>query len=534
MKKIRIKPLETLHPKFDLGWLFISLVMALGVSSCSDDDDDTPSFQFPEKQTVHCSAADTRELTFEANAAWSLTSSELWCRFLVDGTEEYSLSGNAGKQTVNIVISDESQKPEMTSVAHLTLMIGDSKAIIADIVRNAPSYEFKITDEQGNELQVLEAGYDGFIRFNAEANFRFATTDRPDWVAVEGGSIVGTPGKVIKGGLQIVTNGNREKYPIEREANHTITFSDENGLAVYTYPIVYKGMNPNAIIVNGPEWFNWEVSLDGRTFMQTATSGVDGTATTLTYNKFVPFTVQALNDDYVPIYIQQVEEYGIIRLVVNSDEEPVDWIHLVDKDHNGNARLTVDESYDGSEREGYVLVFPRSEYDRIMADGINGFYEEVITSDENCNQVISYKYEQSNLLIHFVQRKKKETGGEEAAFKVTYFNMETGSMDEISLTKVTDEAIISEYGIDVIYSLPQPDIQMGFNVDPMMEGYANETWFFQAYQDNKMLDDDSIVCEDGKNLSVWLPEPISKDIYILIKDQATWTNKKILIITPNN
>lgn len=531
MKKIRIKPLETLHPKFDLGWLFISLVMALGVSSCSDDDDDTPSFQFPEKQTVHCSAADTRELTFEANAAWSLTSSELWCRFLVDGTEEYSLSGNAGKQTVNIVISDESQKPEMTSVAHLTLMIGDSKAIIADIVRNAPSYEFKITDEQGNELQVLEAGYDGFIRFNAEANFRFATTDRPDWVAVEGGSIVGTPGKVIKGGLQIVTNGNREKYPIEREANHTITFSDENGLAVYIYPVVYKGMNPNAIIVNGPEWFNWEVSLDGRTFTQTATSGVDGTATTLTYNKFVPFTVQALNDDYVPVYIQQVEESGIIRLVVNSDEEPVDWIHLVDKDYNGNARLTVDESYDGSEREGYVLVLPRSEYDRIMADGIKGFYEEVITSDENYNQVISYKYEQSNLLIHFIQKEKKtEQGGGDKSIIITSQYWENWGA-EVKCTEVTgDDADFykSAYAAAKVYSVNASDcssisVQVPFNI-----------FSFQAYLDGEDVTREYCASDDygdDTKMSVWGCKEISSEMVVAIRDEF-WAQVTVLLIRP--
>ena len=45
-----------------------------------------------------------------------------------------------------------------------------------------------------------------------------------------------------------------------------------------------------------------------------AVQGASASTTTSTYNKFIPYTVQALNDEVVPVYIQKVVEYGMVQM----------------------------------------------------------------------------------------------------------------------------------------------------------------------------------------------------------------------------
>ncbi len=102
MRKLKQKNLVALMRKFCLGGCFAALFMALCISACSDDDDDAVKAVFPEKQTVNCVYGDTKELNFEASANWQLTSSATWCRFVNDGYEDYSLSGNRRKADSDI------------------------------------------------------------------------------------------------------------------------------------------------------------------------------------------------------------------------------------------------------------------------------------------------------------------------------------------------------------------------------------------------------------------------------------------------
>lgn len=99
-----------------LSWLFISLFMAAGLSACDDDDDDDNIVvAFPEKlETITANAGETKQISFKTSAAWTLTSSELWCTFGKSG--EYSLSGTAGEQTVSINVSDLYQSNAEKSV----------------------------------------------------------------------------------------------------------------------------------------------------------------------------------------------------------------------------------------------------------------------------------------------------------------------------------------------------------------------------------------------------------------------------------
>ena len=126
--------------KFTLGWFFISLLMAFAVTACDDEDDNVATVTFPEKQTIGGAASETKSLTFDAVADWTLTSSSTWCYFITEGTpaakategvKEYSISGKAGKQTVTIGISDEGQDYDNTTVMQPDLRSNSIKKVQA-------------------------------------------------------------------------------------------------------------------------------------------------------------------------------------------------------------------------------------------------------------------------------------------------------------------------------------------------------------------------------------------------------------------
>lgn len=225
MRKLKQKNLVALMRKFCLEGCFTALFMALCISACSDDDDDAVKAVFPEKQTVNCVYGDTKELNFETNADWQLTSSATWCRFVNDGHEDYSLSGTAGKQTVTLKITDEAVAFDAPTVARLTMMIGAEKAIIADVVRDNKMRELKIYDMEGNEIHEIEVGYNNYKPFQIKANFRFAATNRPEWLEIAGNTIVGTVNEMTKGEVKVIDSPQYAKYI----QNGTLVFADEDG-----------------------------------------------------------------------------------------------------------------------------------------------------------------------------------------------------------------------------------------------------------------------------------------------------------------
>ncbi|MEI3489498.1 MAG: hypothetical protein V8Q94_09210 [Bacteroides stercoris] len=161
--------------KFTLGWFFISLLMAFAVTACDDEDDNVATVTFPEKQTIGGAASETKSLTFDAVADWTLTSSSTWCYFITEGTpaakategvKEYSISGKAGKQTVTIGISDEGQDYDNTTVASITISMNGQEAVLAEVTRNAAGRTFKLYKKGAGDEWVevsaeegIEAGY---------------------------------------------------------------------------------------------------------------------------------------------------------------------------------------------------------------------------------------------------------------------------------------------------------------------------------------------------------------------------------------
>ena len=448
MKKFRLNPLGTLRRKHSMSWLFIGLVMAFCVSACSDDDDENTALVFPEKQAVDCNAGDTKELTFDANADWQLLSSATWCRFVVDGNEEYSLAGKAGKQTVTLKITDDAIKFDEKSVARLTLLMGTGKAVIAEVSRNAKGRELKIYDMDDNEIQAIEVGYDEFKPFKVKANFRFAATNRPEWLVIEGNAIVGTVNEAVTGKVMMSDDAKYFKYVQKGE----LTFADEEGLASYTFPLVYNGMDRDEISVTTPtaNVWGWTVSLDGKTFIQEGSSSASTSTSTNTYKNKISFTAQAFNDDFEVVCVEKsANEFYF---------DGTEWMRI--NKVGENIILTVEERdqyLKDQERDGFVFVFPRAVYDAIK-DDLAGNILDYSEPDG-----IKYEYTQSNLLIQFTQKEIKSGGGNEQKFKVT----DPMTMENIECTSYEggDAGFFKdEYNVSAIYEIKEPHTSN--NVEP--------------------------------------------------------------------
>lgn len=354
----------------------MALVSVTLFTACSSDDDDAVTPVFPQVQTIAGAAGDELDFTFDANENWSLASSAIWCK-LVQGenADAFVLNGTAGKQTLKVKITADDASKDM-SVAQLFLTMGGQKVAIAEVKRSAAGYELKVYDELGNDITEtgITVGYKDiagqpiYNKFSVKANYRFAVTNTPAWVELEGGFLVGTPNKPAVGGAAFKENqGMSAKYAIAKDANYTVTFSSEDGKAAVTVPVIYNGMTTNTMDVTYPtasQWAVWNVSLDGKVFTQNGSSLNGETTNAFTFHNFVPFTLKTFGDAYQLVVFEN-KENGLF-------EDASGAVKLLGE--KGDVKLTVAPMGSGS-REFLVYALPQSVFES-LENGLDGMLED--------------------------------------------------------------------------------------------------------------------------------------------------------------
>ncbi len=407
-------------------WLVLAALFSVCMfTACSSDDDDTVTPVFPEVQTIAGAAGETKSFSFEANENWSLSSSDIWCKLQKnDGDAAFVINGEAGKQTVNVVITGDDASKDL-SVAQLFLTMGGLTVAIAQVERSADGYSLKVYDVDGNDITEtgIVAGYNAYTKFSVEANYRFAATNMPNWVELDGGFMVGRPNEKTEGGAMFKEGTANAKYAIGLEAGETITFASEDGKAKVTVPVIYNGMPTNTMTVTYPTstpWADWTVSLDGKTFSQTGTTGVTGeeTTNTFTFSNFVPFTLKTAGDNFTLVLFQKTDN-GLMAI-----QEP----YIKTTGEKGEIRLSVEEAYE--EREAWVYAVPTAMLEEI------GNANQMLDEEGN----VSWEYN-DYFLMHFIQKEtKKDNGDDEDATPIVtisgYLNIDckketTGMYNEV-------------------------------------------------------------------------------------------------------
>lgn len=399
--------MKTLISKY---WLVLMALVSVTLFTACSSDDDAVTPVFPQVQTIAGAAGAELDFTFDANESWSLSSDKIWCK-LVQGekTDAFVLNGTAGKQTIKVKITADDASDDM-SVAQLFLSMGGQKVAIAEVKRSAADHILKVYDAAGNDITEtgITVGYNVYTKFTVKSNYRFAVTNTPAWVDLEGGFLVGTPNKDAVGGVSFKENqGVSAKYAIAKDGNYTITFTSEDGKAAVTVPVIYNGMTTSTMDVTYPtssQWAVWNVSLDGKVFTQNGSSLNGGDTNDFTFYNFVPFTLKTLGDAYQLVVFDKKED-GL-------REETSGAVKL--QGEKGDVKLTVAPLGSGS-REFLVYALPQSVFES-LENGLDGMLEEDFMT-------VKSDYDRY-FLMDVVQKEEKKGDSEVTAPIVTSMGME--------------------------------------------------------------------------------------------------------------
>lgn len=398
--------MKTLISKY---WLVLMALVSVTLFTACSSDDDAVTPVFPQVKTIGGAAGAELDFTFDANESWSLSSDKIWCK-LVQGekTDAFVLNGTAGKQTIKVKITADGASNDK-SVAQLFLNMGGQKVAIAEVTRSAADHELKVYDAAGEDITEtgITVGYNVYTKFTVKSNFRFAVTNTPAWVDLEGGFLVGTPNKDAVGGVSFKENqGVSAKYAIAKDGNYTITFTSEDGKAAVTVPVIYNGMTTSTMDVTYPtssQWAVWNVSLDGKVFTQNGSSLTGGDTNDFTFYNFVPFTLKTLGDAYQLVVFDKKED-GL-------REETSGAVKL--QGEKGDVKLTVAPLGSGS-REFLVYALPQSVFES-LENGLDGMLEEDFMT-------VKSDYDRY-FLMDVVQKEEKKGDSEVTAPIVTSMGM---------------------------------------------------------------------------------------------------------------
>ena len=312
----------------------ITLVFCLFVSACSDDDETTTPV-FPDLQKIECEVGDTKTLTFEAADNWILTSSSLWCYFEQDGERTFVCSGNAGKQTVTIHISDDATELLKSYKAELTMKLAGSQQVIAEVTRPSTGYEVRAFNADKSvmytEKNPFVINFDGTDILVLEANEDWALKSNPEWMefnrrASDSEVVSGNAGDNVSVIPQMIMQYKKN------EITGFLTIESRSG-AVAKVPVKYEGIPADRII--GTLKDNIEVSVDGESY----------TAGDNSYDsEGVPVTVMAKNDEYTLVCVEYVAERNQMTWELEYSYTIMDsfnrWL-WIDDDKEGNINIAA-------------------------------------------------------------------------------------------------------------------------------------------------------------------------------------------------
>lgn len=399
--------MKTLISKY---WLVLMALVSVTLFTACSSDDDAVTPVFPQVQTIAGEAGEVKEFTFEANESWSLSSDKIWCK-LVQGekADAFVLNGTAGKQTIKVKITADDASKEL-SVAQLFLSMGGQKVAIAEVTRSAAGYKLQVFDAAGNDITEtgITVGYKDlaeqpiYNKFTVKSNYRFAVTNTPAWVDLEGGFMVGTPNKDAVGGVSFKENqGVSAKYAIAKDGNYTITFTSEDGKAAKTVPVIFEGMPEDMMEITHPnddkfvsKWNVWNVSLDGKVFTQNGSSLNGGETNDFTFHNFVPFTLKTLDDAYQLVVFEKTKN-GLL-------EDQSGAVKL--QGEKGNVKLTIEPLSSGS-RTFVVYALPQAKYKELE----NGNGPDDMLEDNYTEVKIDY----NNCFLMEVKQKEEKKGDSE-------------------------------------------------------------------------------------------------------------------------
>lgn len=512
--------MKTLISKY---WLVLMALVSVTLFTACSSDDDAVTPVFPQVQIIGGEAGAELDFTFDANESWSLSSDKIWCKLVQgDKSDAFVLNGTAGKQTIKVKITADDASNDM-SVAQLFLNMGGQKVAIAEVKRSAADHILTVYDADGNDITKtgITVGYNVYTKFTVKSNFRFALTNTPAWVDLEGGFLVGTPNKAVVGGVAFKENqGVSAKYAIAKDGNYTITFTSEDGKAAVTIPVIYNGMTTSTMDVTYPtssQWAVWNVSLDGKVFTQNGSSLNGGNTNNFTFYNFVPFTLKTLGDAYQLVVFGK-KENGLF-------EDTSGAVKL--QGEKGDVKLTVAPLGSGS-REFLVYALPQSVFES-LENGLDGMLEEDFMT-------VKSDYDRY-FLMDVVQKEANSSADDQSAAptikKNNWLDVEC-TKDVNGMYKEVASSFLNYTG-DEIY-IASAAVGSSLTVTPYIKEWDPETMMETDYlymiDSSKKEINPELGMDENNNLNFTFQLPETAPVFMAFKVNGKVV--KVLVIEPTN
>lgn len=516
--------MKTLISKY---WLVLMALVSVTLFTACSSDDDAVTPVFPQVQTIAGEAGDELDFTFDANESWSLSSDKIWCKLMQgEKTDAFVLNGTAGKQTIKVKITADDASKEL-SVAQLFLNMGGQKVAIAEVKRSAAGYKLQVFDAAGKDITETGitlgykdlAGQPVYNKFTVKSNYRFAVTNTPAWVDLEGGFMVGTPNKDAVGGVSFKENqGVSAKYAI-KDGNYTITFTSEDGKAAKTVPVIFEGMPENMMEITHPnddklvsKWNVWNVSLDGKVFTQNGSKLNGGETNDFTFHNFVPFTLKTLDDAYQLVVFEKTKN-GLF-------EDQTGAVKL--QGEKGNVKLTIEPLNSGS-RTFVVYALPQSVFES-LENGLDDMLE---------NNYTDVKIDYNNCFLMEVVQKEANSSADDQSAAPTILEMNYLPV-ECKKDKSTYGSIISKkfgYNGDEIY-VAQSGVGSSLTVNPNIKDWDPYTMMETGYLTVKDNNEDDVNAELSMDMNnnwiFFVNVPAATPMFMVFKDNGTPV--KVLVV----
>lgn len=489
-------------------------LVATGFSSCSSDDDAPavePSFEYltGEYDTTELDACDFIVTTLDivANAQWQVYSDKQWVLFSQeeDGEFVYDIVGTAGNHSVYMKITNDARAFD-ASEATVTARCGGKEFFVCTVSRAAKEYVAQITDEDGNVIDAINIDGSASTVITISGNTHYGIKSYPEWISepvlYDGGYILSVK---------------EEKTPYACEGEFVIGNAD--GTAEHKYEIRYEGLKPSYVEIGGDynPW-NWEVSLDGKTFRQESINSLSETEVILLEDA-VPFTFTCLNYDCKFVFAS-VGTDGSISVVEGEDA----WLRVTQSESDKSAVSVSATAFETTatvrQRSGWVFAVPA---------GIDEDFSNAINAASNASDFVEVYYQY--VLIGVTQKDLYASNG----FTVTTADGEpVECIDEpegdfydwvSSENSITEVCSMSgEYGLTYIINTHYTDDDFSGTAECAIydsKGYANKRIWSLTFKKN----------DDGYYI-IKLTVPVEEKfpVPVILRLHSQNVNKKALII----
>lgn len=357
-------------------WYIACLAMAFScfVAACSEEELDSAQVTLASPDAYDTARLDTCDsfvasFELEASGFWQLYSDRTWVKFSLQSDGEFfnDVQGNTGSYTVYVKVTNDGRGFD-ESQAVVSLVSGGETENVLTIVRKGKNTDFALSSDGGEKLDSIEIGYDASVWVSVAANFECSVLSCPAWISEP---------EALSGGFTFSVA--EEFLPYEKEGE--VTFGNIDGSIVYKVPVHYSGMNPAILKIEGDNTpWGWEVSLDGKTFVQETTTSTDESTEKVVENALV-YSVTCL--DYNCKFVAVQVNDGKLSLM----DESAAWI-IASQDDNelSKVSVTISPSSERS-RSGYLFAVPAAMY-REFADSLAASSDADTFIDSNQSFVV--------------------------------------------------------------------------------------------------------------------------------------------------